>query len=248
MNKALLKAPTLKVVSDDAAATKLRELLKDADDGFRRVVKVGLYIEWIAANLPHGQLMSWLEAHAPDVSQRSIYNWRSLAKNLCEWSGLKFASLANMPMSADKLLDCPVKDLSPALQKVRGKMDEALGESHSAKQLFLHLGFKQSEIDSSTGYPKAKRGQAKGSKGCTKEMRLKAQYASEAERLEALKLWTENAVMNITDNLHLKGFALLDEVKGGKKILEDFTEVIADAHSFLQNLKKSRASQPATKH
>ena len=38
MNKLTKNSPSLKVIADDVAATKLRELLKDADDGFRRVV------------------------------------------------------------------------------------------------------------------------------------------------------------------------------------------------------------------
>lgn len=239
MNKLTKNSPSLKVIADDVAATKLRELLKDADDGFRRVVKVGLYIEWIAANLPHGQLMSWLEAHAPDVSQRSIYNWRSLAKNLCEWSGLKFAAVANLPMSADKLLDCKPSDLTPQMQSVQRKMNEALTESKSASQLFLHLGFKQSEIDSH-GYPRAKRGQMKGSSGLTKEQRIKAQNATEAERMVALKLWMENTMERMAGECHLKGFPQVDEIPGGKRVLEQFTDTIADCHLFLTNLRKSR--------
>ena len=186
----LSKVPTLKIVPDSEASTKLRELLKDADDGFRRVVKVGLYIEWIAANLKQGQFMPWLEAHAPDVSQRSIYNWRSLAKNLCEWSNLKFASLANLPMSADKLLDAPSEKLTPQLQNVQKKMNEALAESHSAKQLFLFLGFKQGEIDASTGYPKTKRGRAKGSSGLSKKQREEAALRKEQATLNEMEAKT----------------------------------------------------------
>lgn len=157
--------PKLEIAKDDEVADHLRHLLKDADDGFRRVVKVGLYIEWIAANLARGQLMPWLEAHCPDVSQRTIYNWRSLAKNLCEWSGLKFASLANLPMAGDQLLELPPEKLPPQLRESRQKMEEALSASKTAKQLFLFLGFKQGEIDESTGYPKAKIGRRKNEGG-----------------------------------------------------------------------------------
>jgi len=173
MGQLATNKPTLKIVDDAQAANRLRELVKDADDGFRRVVKVGLYIEWIAANLKHGQLMPWLAAHAPEVSERTIYNWRSLAKNLCEWAGLKFASLANLQVSGDKLLDCPKDELSPQLAKARDKMEQALSESSSAKQLFLFLGFKQGEINPSTGYPSAKRGRAKGEGGATREQRAR---------------------------------------------------------------------------
>ena len=239
MSKLTKLSPSLKVVADDVAAQKLRELLKDADDGFRRVVKVGLYIEWIAANLEHGQFRPWLEAHAPEVPHRTIYNWRSLAKSLCEWSGLKFAMMANLPMNADKLLDCPIKDLSPVLQKVRAKMDEALGESHSAKQLFLHLGIKQSEIDSN-GYPKAKLGRRKGEGGATVAQRQASAAADDEGRLIGLNESAGKVADFLMEHVGVKGVARIDEVPGGAQTLARFTEAVAYAHGFLQNLKKGR--------
>lgn len=239
MKNALTKlAPSLKVVADTEAADKLRELLKDADDGFRRVVKVGLYIEWIAANLPHGQFMGWLEAHAPDVSQRSIYNWRSLAKNLCEWADLKFASLANLTIAGDKLLDLPVKELPLQLQKCRLIMDEALAESKSARQLFLFLGFNQAEIDPKTGYPMRKRGQLKGSKGLTKEMREKAAARTEEQRINELE---ESIIESNVWELEIadaKNLGAMDS-----KLLEKFIQARETSIGFARRTLEARKGQ-----
>ena len=238
--KSLTKIPSLKVVPDDQATTKLRELLKDADDGFRRVVKAGLYIEWIAANLPHGQLMDWLGEYAPDMPHMTIHRWRTMAKNLCDWSGIKLPNLVNLTIPAEKLLDFPVAELPANLQKARAKMDEVLDSSRTPKQLFLDIGFKQGELDEH-GYPRAKRGAHKGSKGCTKEMREKAKFATDLEMLEELKLWTETATTRLLEDVGVKKMARLDEIPGGYAVLARFTDAVAYAHSFLQNLKKSRA-------
>jgi hypothetical protein len=158
------KTPSLEVVSDQIAADKLRELLRDADDGLRRVVRCGLYIEWVSANLPHGQLMPWLEANCPDVSNNTVLRWRTLAKNICEWSGFKFAQWANLPATNALLLDCPVDELPVKLRAAREKMDELLDSARTPKQLFFDMGFKQGELDTH-GYPKAKRGRRVGEGG-----------------------------------------------------------------------------------
>lgn len=195
----------LKVANDAEVAAHLRALLKDADDGFRRVIKAGLYIEWIAANLPHGQLMPWLSEHCPDVRKSTIYNWRNLAKNLCEWSGLKFATVANLPVPGDQLLEVPVEQLSPALRQCRQRMEEALSESKSPKQLFLFLGFKQGEIDTN-GYPRSRKGRLKGSDGNPKHKRVAAQERLQAEQLLALGERVERFVSEceeLADDLHL---------------------------------------------
>ena len=49
-------------------------------------------------------------------------------------------------------------------------MEEAIGASKSAKQLYLFLGFKQAEIDSN-GQLKSKRGRLKGEGGASREQR-----------------------------------------------------------------------------
>lgn len=182
--------------------------LRDADDGFRRVVKAGLYIEWIAANLPHGQLMEWLQTHCPDISNNTILRWRTMAKNLCEWSGLKFAKLANLTVPADRLLDLPVSELPTNIQAAREKMDEVLDSARTPKQLFLDMGFKQGELDAA-GYPRAKRGRAKGEGGASKEQRATAQQLEARERITATSLKAESTAEWLLDQSDDEGFGHL---------------------------------------
>jgi hypothetical protein len=123
-----------------------------------------MYIEWIAACLPHGQLMTWMKTHCPDVSQRTIYNWRTLSRSICEWIGLKFATIANLGMSGDRLLELPPSKLPKEARGYREKIDGLLDSNHSAKQLFLSLGIKQGEL-TEDGYLKVKRGRTTGAGG-----------------------------------------------------------------------------------
>lgn len=176
------KTAALKIVTDEAAATRLRELIKDADDGLRRVVKCGLYIEWLAANLPHGQLMPWVAANCPDVSEPTVRRWRTMAKNVCEWAGIKFVNLTNLSCG-DRLLDLPEDELPPQMQKCRAKMDELLDSARTPKQLFFDMGFKQGELDAA-GYPRAKQGRRKGEGGATKLQRMAAQQLELAAELK----------------------------------------------------------------
>lgn len=236
MNKLQKLAPSLKVVADDVAATKLRELLKDADDGFRRVVKAGLYIEWIAANVPHGQFQPWIEAHCPDVPHVTIHRWRSLAKNLCEWSGLKLSNLDNLTVPAENLLTLPVAELPKNLQAARSKMDEVLDSARTPKQLFLDIGFKQGELGAD-GYPRAKRGNKSG-QGCTKAMRMQAKYANDQERLIAMEINAGIFINWVKENLTLNGFPRMDEAPGGKKTLLAFKAAVKEAHLFFVNLER----------
>lgn len=187
------KGPSLAVVADEVAAAKLRELLKDADDGLRRVIKCGLYIEWIASLLPHGQLMRWLETHCPDVGKMTVYRWRSLSKNMMEWAGLKFATLANLPFSADKLLDLPSAELPPLVRGAREKMDTLLDSARTPKQLFFDMGFKQGDLDGE-GYPRARRGRRPGDGG-------RAPAPLPALTVEAIVVARQQAALRFCDRI-----------------------------------------------
>jgi hypothetical protein len=229
--------PTLKVVADDQAAQKLRELLKDADDGFRRVVKVGLYIEWIAANLPQGQFLPWLRAHCEDVPYVTIHRWRTMAKNLCEWAGLKLSNLDNLPVPAEKLLDLPPADLPPEIARAREKMEEVLDSARTPKQLFLDIGFKQGELGPD-GYPRARVGQMKGSKGCTKKMRLDAKALNDQERLTAAVANVPAICLWLKKNCNLNGFPRFDEVAGGRQAHAQIREAVEDAAAFFRDFDR----------
>jgi len=195
--KSVTKIPSLKIVTDQEASAKLVELIKDADDGLRRVVRCGLYIEWIAANLPHGQFLPWLETNCPTINERVTYRWRTLAKNICEWSGLKFDNLSNLTGNTVMLLDCPVEELPKSIQAARKKIDDLLDSAKTPKQLFLDMGFKQGELDDA-GYARKKAGRRKGEGGASAEQRAKVALAVEKEQDNVITL----KVIEITEWLN----------------------------------------------
>ena len=189
-------------------------------------------------SIPHGAFSDWLEENCPAIPRRTIGDYITEAKSLMERMGWQNGEIRHFEIPPHKLLEMPKGDLKPKDQKAQQLLLDLVEGNGKFRRV---TEYKQVKEGADAGERTNARGAAKGSRGCTKEMRLKAQYATDAERLLALKLWTEGAAMNLTDNLHLQGFPRLDEVKGGKKILDDFIAVVADAHSFLQNLKKSRS-------
>ena len=136
---------TLKCGGDAEVAARLIQLIRDAEDGLLRMLKAGLYIEWIATQLPHGQLLSWVETHCPDISQRTLYRWRTMAKNVMEWCDFKFATVANLNLRPDLLLELPVEEIDAEVVEIREKIDDLLAGAKTAKQLSLFLTFKQAE-------------------------------------------------------------------------------------------------------
>jgi hypothetical protein len=234
----LTKIPSLKVVDNETAAKKLRELLDDANDAFRRIVKCGMYIEWIAANLPQGQFLPWLKFHCPDVGYTTIARWRSLAKNICDWAGLKFTQWVNLPQG-ETFLALPTTELPKQMQEARAKIETLLDHAKTPKQLFLDIGFKQGELDSH-GYPKGKRGRLPVCKGTSKAQRDQQTFANDLERLEALKSFMEMATIQMQENTNDNGFPRVDEVEGGAEIQAAFFKACSEVHLYAVNLKKGR--------
>jgi hypothetical protein len=237
--KAVVKVPSLKVVADNIAADKLRELLKDADDGLRRVVRCGLYIEWINANLQHGQFRAWLAANAPDVSEPTTRRWRSLARNICEWAGLKSVNLTHLPAGSALLLDCPAETLPAEVREAREKMDTLLDSARTPKQLFLDMGFKQGELDAA-GYPRSKPGRRKGSNGNPKAVRQAAQERDDHAALVDILGKMEEFTEILNDNRNLVFASRVDELPGGALALSKFQEAVSGAHFYFLNLMKGR--------
>jgi hypothetical protein len=75
-------AVALRGSGDEAAAARLRVLIADADDGLRRILKAGLYIQHIADRLPWGKLGDWLADYCPDVPRSTAMRWLGLARNV----------------------------------------------------------------------------------------------------------------------------------------------------------------------
>jgi hypothetical protein len=203
------KAPVLKVAPDAEVAERLRVLVRDAEDGLRRVLICGLYIEWIAASLPHGQLMPWTEAHCPDVQFRTLTRWRTLARSVCEWVGLKMDTMSNLDLSADKLLTLPASELPAKAAPWRKKIEALLEANTTAKQLFFDLKVKQGEFDGETFRPKI--GRAKGEGGASKQQRLSAKEARLQLEVESLELWAQATTAKLDDVADFKQLGMIGD-------------------------------------
>ena len=232
MSKALQKlAPKWHDEAANLVNKHFNEIHRTFLDSTKKAVWLGLFLNDIKArgkedgSIPHGQFGAWLENNVPDVSVRQAQTYMTLAANICEKG--KF-EIRDFRVFANK------GELPPKIEKMI--------EGQTQQQLFLE--FKNVDGD---GNPR-KPGQQKGSKGLTKEMRMKAAYADQAEHLKDLKVTTEVICDTISRELNLKGFAALDETPGGGKVLEDFIATIADAHLFFTNLKKGRSSRTATEN
>lgn len=230
-------APVLKVAPDEEVAERLRALVRDAEDGLRRVLTCGLYIEWIAASLPHGQLLPWMEANCPDIPQRTIYNWRTLARSVCEWVGLKFATMANLELPADQLLTLPEGDLPAKVLPWRKKIEKLLSENDTAKQLFFDLKVKQGELDD-TGVFQPKIGRAKGEGGASRAQRISAKERLLQLEAESLELWAQEVARKLTQVSDERGLGLI-----GDETLDALCDAMDYAARFGRKLLAARRGE-----
>jgi len=205
-SKSLTKLPSLKCGNDKEAAATLQGLIADAQQGLRRIVTAGMYIEWLVTNLKHGQLGPWIETYCPNVTVRTVLNWRTTARNVCDWVGLKSETISEMPISADKLISLPDSDIPESLKPIRKKIDNLLSECKSAKglQLAFNFGFSQADVDESTGVVTNKRGNRSG-KGNPKEtreaakaMKIKADMENAQYESERITKW----LLEMADHKH----------------------------------------------
>ena len=179
-------------------------------------------------SIPHGQFEGWMAVNCPAIPERTKQRYMKEAESVCESMGWQIGQIGRFDTPPHKLLelpDVPAKDRKA--QQLLLELVEARGKFQPVTE------YKQLDKDGSP-----KRGQLKGSKGCTKEMRLKAKYANEQERLTALELNAGLFISWLKENLNLNGFPRMDEATGGKQTLEDFREAIKEAHLFFQNFEK----------
>ena len=172
------KAPLLKHGNDAKRAKELNKLIKDAESGLCRILKVGFFLECLADDLPHGQIGPWVEAYC-NRKWRTVQRWKQVAAGIGDALGISLKQ--RLEYKLHEVLALPLKKVPEELKAVREKLDaEIAGKSY--RQLFLEL--KQVDEDNPT---KPHRGQLPGSKGLTKEMREKAAQRAEQERLHELE-------------------------------------------------------------
>jgi hypothetical protein len=136
--------PTLPKGNDTEVAAKLQALVSEANDGLKRILAAGFFIECIAGELKHGQLGPWLAAHCPQVTWQTVNRWRDLARNVAQVAGVKLNIVFNLEGSFEggNFLTLPTDELPNELSEARARIEEVIA-GKTAKQ--LHFEFKQTE-------------------------------------------------------------------------------------------------------
>lgn len=219
-------AVKLKHGNDAQRAKELDKLIKDAEAGLVRILKVGFFLECLADDLPHGQLGPWVEAHCKR-SWRTVQRWKQVAGGFADTLGISLQQ--RLEIKLHKLLAMPLKKVPENLKPIREKLDAEI-QGKSYRQLFLEL----KQMDEETGKPR-KPGQLPGSKGLTKEMREKAAQRAEQERLNELEeTITENIdwLLEIAD---AKNLGMMDS-----KLLKKFCDAADTASGFCKRVLEAR--------
>jgi hypothetical protein len=133
-------APRLVKGNDTEVAAELGRLVRDAQDGTRRILVCGLFIEQIAANLKRGQLGPWIEEHEAEIGAKrtQVFAWRDLARNVMEAVGLQKSGMPDFSLPLHEVLTLPPAEVPPEAKEVRTKID-ALIAGKSARQLMLNF-------------------------------------------------------------------------------------------------------------
>ncbi|MDE2105022.1 MAG: hypothetical protein KGL39_47730 [Patescibacteria group bacterium] len=206
----------------------------------KRAAYLGLKFIWVKENgkadgsIPHGQFDGWLEKFCPQIPRSTIGDYITEGRSLCERMGIQISEIRKFETPPHKLLECP----DAAKNDKERKAQQLLLDLVEAKGKFRPVTeYKQVDEHGNT-----RRGAPKGSAGCTKKMRLDARFASDQEMLVELKLWMEQTALRLMEDCGVKKAGRVDEVPGGAAALKQFTEAVAYAHSFLQDLKRGRNS------
>ena len=190
-------------------------------DSTKKAVWLGIFLNEIKergkqdGSIPHGQFGDFLKTNLPDVSWRQATTYMQIGRNVLEKGKFQIGDYRQFATG-----ELPPK----ILHLIEGK---------NQKELQLCLDLKQVDDE---GNPQ--RGQQKGSKGCTKAMRLNAQMADDKERLTAAVANVPMVCLWLKKNCNLAGFPRFDEVSGGATALKQIREAITDAHLFFKSLDR----------
>ena len=220
------KLPELKHGNDAKRAKELNKLIKDAESGLVRILKVGFFLECLAEDLPHGMLGPWVESHC-NREWRTVRRWKQVAAGVGEALGISLKQ--RLEYKLHEVLALPLKKVPAELLAVREKIDaEIAGKSY--RQLFLEL--KQVDKEDPT---KPKRGRLPGSSGLTKEMRELAAQREEEERLAELEEQTKGTIKWLMENADAKNLGMMDS-----KLLVKLQDAAQTTSGFITRLLESR--------
>ncbi|GEM_PF-2105290 len=175
----LSKVPKLRHGGDEERAAQLDTYISRAESGLVSIIQAGFFIECITADLPHGQIGSWVETWCKHRTWRTVQRWQQIAGKVGEEVlGLKYEQRIRLPIKLYELLDLPIEQVPDKVKPLREKLDaEISGKSY--RQLFLR--FSQSDDGES---PKV--GRRKGSDGNPKHKRdaFEARTAEEQREVD----------------------------------------------------------------
>jgi len=193
-------------------------------DATKRAIWMGMFLNHIKArgkedkSIPHGQFGPWLETNVPQLNRDTIATYMRLATGVCEKSKFEISDFPNFAKN--------------------GKLPEkitTLVEGKTQQQLFLE--FKQAEeVDDMT--TKSKRGQLKGSKGLTKEMREKAAARAEQERINDLEETITERIDWLLEIADAKNLGLMPD-----KLLKKFCDAADGASGFSKRVLEARKGE-----
>ena len=117
--------PLLPNGNDTEVASKLKSLISDANDGLIRIARLGAFIDHIRSKLPHGHFKHWMAAHCSDVSERSVFRWRSICAGILSDAGLSGQKLRALERPLYEVLELPFAELSDSEKSVVSKIRDA---------------------------------------------------------------------------------------------------------------------------
>jgi len=141
----LSKTPKLQKGNDSEVAHELGRLVRDAQDGTRRILICGLFIETLVANLKHGQFGPWVEAHKEEigVGYPSICGWRQFASETLAFLKIQNSNALEFSIPLHEVLALPASEVPEDAREVRAKIDELIS-GKSVKQLMFQ--FREGEV------------------------------------------------------------------------------------------------------
>lgn len=141
----LSKAPRLQKGNDKQVAAELGRLVRNAQDGTRRILICGLFIETIVANLKRGEFGPWVESHKHEIGVKysSICGWRQLAGEMLKHLGIENSNALEFSKPLHETLALPASEVPEDCREARAKIDELI-EGKSVKQLMFQ--FREGEV------------------------------------------------------------------------------------------------------
>jgi len=243
--------PKLKSGDDAETAAHLTQLFDDAHNGMRKIIALGLFAwEIKETQLKHGQFGAWLAANCPKLAtidsvtgnpktSRALCGYMDLTKSVLENTGFKtvgkyLATVAKFANDANlghgKFLLIEEKKVPAELKETREKIC-SLVDGKTQRALFTE--FKQA--DEEEDGLKVKRGQNKGSKGLTKEMRERAKQREEEQRIFELNEEAKDTRKWLLENADAKNLGLINF-----KTLLSLRDAAETLVTFVNRLEESR--------